>query len=634
MLKIDTSLITAQVSPTLYGLMTEEINHSYDGGLYGELVQNRVFKDDASKPVHWTLIENGGTGIIELDHNQPLNTALDLSLQLKITSENSGQRVGIANEGYWGIPVRPSTPYRASFYAKSAEKNAGPLSVSLESNDGSKVFAQAEVGPLSTTWKRYDVTLTTEASIAPSATNRFVISAKKSGTYWFNLVSLFLPTYKDRPNGNRPDLMEKLAEMNPKFLRLPGGNFLEGDHVAERFDWKTTVGPLEKRPGHPGCWHYRASDGMGLLEFLEWCEDLHIQPVLAVYAGYSMKQEHVEPGPALQPFVEEDLEEIEYVTGDASTKGGALRIADGHPAPFPLTYVEIGNEDGFDHAKTYDGRFAQIYDAIKAKYPHLQLIATTKVTSRTPDLYDDHFYRRATDFEGDTHHYDKHDRNGPKIFVGEWATTEGSPTPNMNAALGDAAWLTGLERNSDLVVMASYAPLLANVNMNPKAWQWGTNLIGYDALTSYGSPSYYVQKMFSEHLGDVVVSATMEGIPEAPTPLPPPPKDPSAPPAPLKPPIPQLHFVVTKDTKKNLLNLKMVNTQGTPQAVQIKIEGAAKIGADGEVFTLGASSPQETNTITDPTKIIPQTSPVHGLGPQFTYTFAPYSVTVLQIPLH
>jgi alpha-N-arabinofuranosidase len=247
---------------------------------------------------------------------------------------------------------------------------------------------------------------------------------------------------------------------------------------------------------------------MGLLEFLEWCEDLHIQPVLAVYAGYSLKQEHVNPGPDLQPYVDEALEEIEYVTGDAKTKWGARRAADGHPDPFPLTYVEIGNEDAFDHSKSYDGRFTQIHDAIKAKYPKLQLIATTKVTSRTPDLYDDHYYRSAADFEGDTHHYDNKDRHGPKIFVGEWATTEGQPTPNLNAALGDAAWMTGLERNSDLVVMASYAPLLVNVNMNPKAWQWGTNLIGYDALTSYGSPSYYAQQMFYGNVGDKVLASS------------------------------------------------------------------------------------------------------------------------------
>ncbi len=633
-LKIDASQVTAEVSPTLYGLMTEEINHSYDGGLYAELVQNRIFKDDAKNPVHWSVIQDGGgAGEIALDQAQPVNDALTVCLQLKATGAAPGKRVGIANDGYWGIPVKPATTYRASFYAKSDGTLTGPLTIDLESNDGAKVFAHAEVPAITKEWKKYEVTLTTGSDVTPSATNRLVISVTAQGTAWFNLVSLFPPTFNDRPNGNRIDIMQLLADMNPKFLRLPGGNFLEGDHINEHFDWRKTIGPISERPGHPGCWSYRASDGMGLLEFLEWCEDLHIQPVLAVYAGYSMKQEHVDPGPALQPYVDEALEEIEYVTGDEKTKWGARRIADGHPAPFPLTYVEIGNEDAFDHSKSYDGRFAQIYDAIKARYPHLQLIATTPVKSRTPDLYDDHFYRKAADFEGDTHHYDNHDRKGPKIFVGEWATMEGSPTPNMNAALGDAAWMTGMERNSDLVVIASYAPLLTNVNPNPKAWQWGTNLIGYDALTSYGSPSYYAQQMFYQNIGDVVLAASMENIPFAPAPPPPPPKDPNAPPPKPKPPIPQLHFVVTKDTKKNMIYLKMVNTQGAPQPVQITLSAATQIAPQGMAITLSSTDPKDTNTISEPKKIIPITTPATGLGANFTYTFAPYSITVLRIPL-
>ena len=167
---------------------------------------------------------------------------------------------------------------------------------------------------------------------------------------WFNLVSLFPPTYQDRTNGNRIDLMEKMAAMRPKFLRFPGGNYLEGDHIPDRFEWKKTIGPLVDRPTHPSPWRYRSSDGMGLLEFLEWCEDLKMEPVLAVYAGYSMAQEHVDPGPALEPYVQDALDEIEYVTGDANTKWGAERVKNGHPAPFPLRYVEIGNEDWFDRS--------------------------------------------------------------------------------------------------------------------------------------------------------------------------------------------------------------------------------------------------------------------------------------------
>ncbi len=280
------------------------------------------------------------------------------------------------------------------------------------------------------------------------------------------MASLMPPTYHDRPNGNRIDIMEKLAAAvrTLTFLRFPGGNYLEGNTIAERFDWKKTIGPRVDRPTHLSPWGYRSSDGMGLLEFLEWCEDLHMQPVLAVYAGYSLQGERVTPGPDLAPYVSDALDEIQYVTGDTSTKWGAERSKDGHPQPFTLKYVEIGNEDQFDKSNTYNDRYAQFYKAIKAKYPDLQLIATTPVTSVRPDVIDDHYYRSPQEFYSDVHHYDKTDRNGPKIFVGEWATLEGSPTPDFGAALGDAAWMTEMERNSDIVIMASYAPLFTNVN--------------------------------------------------------------------------------------------------------------------------------------------------------------------------
>lgn len=492
-----------KISPMLYGLMTEEINHAYDGGLYGELIQNRVFKNNPTTPAHWFLVQDGGgSGAMALDTALPLNTALPTSLRLDINTAMGQQRVGVANDGYWGVPVKPNTRYRASFYARAAAGFTGPLTVDMESSDGAVVYARARVAKITSDWRQYTVSLLT-GRIAPTSNGRFVISASHPGTVWFSLVSLFPPTFNNRPNGNRIDLMQKLGDMKPAFLRLPGGNYLEGNTIAERFDWKRTVGAISQRPGHQGPWGYRSSDGMGLLEFLEWCEDLRMQPLLAVFAGYALNGEHVVAGPELQPFVQDALDEIEYVTGDKNTKWGAQRAADGHPAPFKLEYVEIGNEDGFDRSGSYDGRFGQFYDAIKARYPTLKLIATAGVKSRKPDVIDDHYYRSARDMERDSHHYDTYDRTGPKIFVGEWASTEGSPTPTMNAALGDAAWLTGLERNSDLVVISSYAPLL--VNVNPGARQWGTNLIGYDNLHSFGSPSYYAQKMFANNRGDMVL---------------------------------------------------------------------------------------------------------------------------------
>jgi alpha-N-arabinofuranosidase len=620
-LTIDAGRVTARVSPTLYGLMTEEINYSYEGGLYGELIQNRIFRDDAREAKHWSVVrDRDGTGAISLDESQPIpGTVLTKCVKLDASQASTGHRIGIANDGYWGIPVKPKTSYQASFYARGDGSN-GPLTVSIESNDGAKVLATAQVPEITGKWQKYTTVLTTGYDVAPTGSARFVISTEKPGRLWFNLVSLFPPTYNNRPNGNRTDIMELLADMKPAFLRLPGGNFIEGDTIAERFPWKKTIGPLEQRPGHRGCWGYGASDGMGLLEFMEWCEDLRIQPVLAVYAGYSLKGEHVNPGAGLQPFVDDALDEIEYVTGDASTKWGFERAKDGHPAPFRLAYVEIGNEDQYDRSHSYNGRFAQFYDAIKMKYPKLLCIATTreKGMPRTPDVIDEHYYRKAWEMEDDATHYDAYDRNGPKVFVGEWATREGEPTTNLNAALGDAAWMTGMERNSDVVVLASYAPLF--VNVNPGGMQWGSNLIGYDALNSYGSPSYYAQKMFNTYLGDSVISVTGVNIPTQAWQRPPAPKQ-----------VPTLFFVATRVSGSGTIYLKVVNTAGFAQSVEIHLKGVRHVAADGLSVVLTSAHPGDTNSITEPTKIMPVTSKISGLGTSFTHAFAPDSVNVLQL---
>jgi alpha-N-arabinofuranosidase len=636
-LTLDLQTPGAGVSPTLYGLMTEEINHSYDGGIYGELIQNRIFKDNDQTPDHWSVVqEDGGSGTIALDQTQPISkTALTTCLKLSVV--NGGKRVGIANDGFWGIPVKAAiTSYNVSYYAKSSGAAASPLTVSVESNDGVTVYATAQAPSPTNEWAKYTVTLPaiTTKTMQPT-TGRFVISTTAPGTYWFNLVSVFPPTFHDRPNGNRPDLMQILSDMRPKFLRLPGGNFLEGDLISTRYPWKQTLGDLSQRPGHPGCWKYRASDGMGLLEFLEWCEDLNIQPVLAVYAGYSLKGDHVEPGPSLQPFVDDALDEIEYVTGDTNTKWGGERARDGHPQPFPLTYVEIGNEDGFDKSGSYDGRFTQFYDAIKAKYPNLKLIATVggqdnlgrrePVKTRKPDVYDEHYYRSAGQMEEDANHYDRYSRTGPKTFVGEWATREGRPATNLNAALGDAAWMTGMERNSDVVVLASYAPLF--VNVEPGAMQWPSDLIGYNALSSYGSPSYYAQKMFNTYLGDTLVPLTAQNVPTQ-TWQPPARRNTAPPPAKQ---LPVLFFSATRASHSGTIYLKVVNAGKTAQTVSIDLKGAKQVSPDGVSVVLTSANPQDTNSITDPVKIVPVTSKISGIGANFSQTFAPYSVNVLQL---
>jgi alpha-L-arabinofuranosidase len=618
MLTLDLTKPGIPVSPTFYGLMTEEINHAYDGGLYAELIRNRSFKNDLTKPAFWSLVQDGGSqGTMGIDIKTGVNTALPISLKLTVT--DPGKRIGVANAGFWGIPVRPSTTYHASFYAKT-DKNAGPLTVAIESLDGATTYAQAQVQSVTPLWRQYSVTLQTGTDIIATKDARFTITTTAAATYWFNLVSLFPPTYNNTPNGNRIDLMDMLAGLKPRFLRMPGGNYLEGNTFSGRFEWTRTLGPLDQRAGHQGPWGYRSSDGMGLLEFLEWCEDLKMQPVLAVFAGYVLQRDYIEDKVPLQGFVQDALDEIEYVTGDANTKWGAERARNGHPKPFPLTYVEIGNEDWFDTSGSYETRFAAFYDAIHAKYPDLKIIATMQVKSRTPDAVDDHFYRDPAAMEGDVGHYDKTKRSGPKVFVGEWATREGAwdkktaePTPNLGDAISDAAWLTGLERNADVVIMQCYAPLL--VNISPTARQWEPDLIGYDALNSYGSPSYYAQKIFSNNIGNKVVSLSTENIPMQAG----------------NSKIPAIFQVATQDTHTGTIYLKLVNTQSIQQAVQIEIKGTGKIDPIGGLTTLSGTDPAEVNTISEPTKIQPISAKLGGLSNSFSQTLAPYSVNVLQI---
>ena len=538
---VDVNRPGATIPPTFNGFMTEEINHSYDGGLLAELVQNRTFQDPlpphhrrgekiaeapppADPPTHWSVV----VGKMATDRSDPVNPALPISIKLTMTDGFAG----VANDGYWGIPVRPNTTYMASFYAKGGDGFAGPVTASIVvdggPNDGNAVMATAPSPAVTGQWQKYNVTLKTRPDAPTTAKAKFVLVANGTGTVSLSMVSLFPPTYMGTPNGLRPDLMRLMADLHPAFIRLPGGNYLEGDYFSSRFNWKREIGPVEQRPGHMGCWDYRSSGGFGLPQYLLWCQQLHAEPVLAVFAGYVLTGQHVNAGsPEMAQYTQEALQEIEYVSGPADSAWGKRRAADGFPEPFKLHYVEIGNEDWFDRTGSYDGRFTQIANAIRAKYPDLKLIATAPVKSSKPDLYDDHYYRSAAQMAGDSDHYDPGhkgravyggghhdgavDRAGPQIFVGEWATREGRVTSTLNAALADAAWLMGLERDADRVSMQCYAPLL--VNVNPGAWQWRIDLIGYDAMTAFGSASYYAQAMFAQNQGDVVLPAKLSVAP-------------------------------------------------------------------------------------------------------------------------
>jgi alpha-N-arabinofuranosidase len=566
-----------------------------------------------------------------LSRDEPLNQASTVALQLTVTGAGA-KGVGIANTGYWGVPVRPNTQYKGFFYAKTNNPGLHSFTASIENDSTAPaVYASTKVSDSGAGWKKYEFTLKTAGDVPTTSDAKFVIRTMQTGVYWFSTCSLFPPTYDDRPNGNRPDIMQLLADMKPAFLRLPGGNFLEGGKFSTRYDWKKTLGPIENRPGHMGTWGYRSSDGMGLLDYLQWCEDLHCEPLLAVFAGYTLGGDHLE-GPLLQPFIDEALEEIEYIIGDVHTKWGARRASDGHPAPFPLRYVEIGNEDFFDRSGSYNQRFAQFYNAIKQKYPQLTIISTFGKDFNVPggkaDMIDDHFYRNAADFESSADYYDKYDRKGPKVLVGEWATREGSPTPNFNAALGDAAWLTGLERNSDMVLMSCYAPLF--VNVNPGGMQWKSDLIGYNVLNCYGSPSYYVQRMFSNHLGNKVVPIDADTVMTQLEVL----NEKDVAKGKKARVLPTLFYVATRDANSGVVYLKIVNTMSHEQVVKINLDGNGKIQSKGAKIVLKADSPLATNSIDDPTHIIPVRSEINGVDKKFEQKLPAYSVSVFQLNIN
>ncbi len=648
----------AAISPTLYGLMTEEINYSYDGGLYGELVQNRIFQNvppaprggrggrgrgaaaapasapaptPASAPArpigslaHWSVYTSGGgAGTLALDQEQPVNSgALKTEVRLDITA--AGGQTGLANDGFWGIPVHPDSQYRANFYARSGNGFSGPLTVAIVGNDGT-IYASAKVDSVGQQWQHHTVTLKT-GKVAPTADAKFVLSGGSKGSLWFNLVSLFPPTFHGRVNGFRPDLMQLLDNMHPAFLRFPGGNYVEGQDFANRFNWKETIGDYSQRPGHESPWRYRSSDGMGLLEFLEWCEDLKMEPVLAVYAGYNLDRTSV-PAEDYPRYAQEAVEEIEYVMGDKSTRWGAQRAKDGHPEPFKLHYVEIGNEDNLGAGMgTYDARFAVFAQAIRAKYPQLELISSAgdrPLKTVQPDLQDEHHYPSSVGASlALANSFDKRPRTGPKVFVGEWATRIGNPTPQFSAAMADAAFMCGIERNADLVKMFCYAPLLVNVSdladRQNGSMQWPSDMIGYNALTSFGSPAYYVEKMFYTHKGDRVLPI-VELTPQTPGgALPGTNQD-----------LPPLYSAASRDDKTGDVILKVVNTREGAQQMTLSFAGASTIRKDaiGEILSGPADA---VNTIADPLHCVPQKLEIHDAAPSFVHEFPGMSVSVIR----
>jgi alpha-L-arabinofuranosidase len=634
LVSVDAADVRASTRRSTYGSILEDISHSVEGGLYAELVRNRSFKEayqqgsgPGAGPVpYWSLRATDAAGTIAVDPQAPLNEAIDRSLRLHVDSLPPGARIAVANTGYYGIAATPATAYRGSLYVRSKTALTLPLRIGLEKPDGTVLAATQVPGAAGTAWQRADFTLRTPAGIAPSTDNRLVVSlanctGKQCATIadqdvWLAQVSLFPPTYKNRPNGARRDIATKLAALKLGLFRIPGGNYLEGSTLATRFDWKRAIGPVEQRPGHQNtAWGYWSTDGFGLLEYLQVAEDIGAQPLLAVFAGYTLNGQHV-PEEAYQPYIQDALEEIEYAIGDTSTTWGARRAADGHPAPFDVRYVEVGNEDWFDGSGSYAWRFTRMYEAIKAAYPQLKVIATTggyqggaaSSTSpgTTPDLYDDHYYNPPAWFVDNSGRYDRADRGGPQVLIGEYGAIEGNPTGTLRAAVGEAAFLTGIERNSDIVIGSMYAPVIAHEGQP----NWPTNLIGIDAGSSYGSPSYWVQQMFSNNLGRQVVGSRLTGSGA-------------------------IRQVVTRTVAGGVTTLyvKLVNPTDQLQSARIAVTGAGTVDGTGTRTQL-TGEPAARNTLANPTAVVPHTTQITGLTPTPRLVLPANSVTVLRLTTH
>lgn len=499
------------ISPDLVGIFFEEINNSGDGGLYAELVQNRSFEEPDST-ASWQLVTTGpGVGTMTADTTSaPLNPSNPTSLRLAQSSASG--TVGVANGGFWGMNLVAGKTYDLTFLARRDAASADALAIRLESADSGAILAQTSRDGLTTAWSKFSVTLTPATTVA---NGRLVIALSTPGTVWLDRVSLFpRDTFHGRANGMRPELATPLEDLRPAFMRFPGGCWVEGVSMAEAYRWKQTIGPVEYRRTQHNLWGYYSNNGLGYHEYLQLCEDIGADPLFVINCG--MSHTDVVPLADLGEYVQDALDAIEYANGAITTSWGAQRAANGHPEPFNLRYLQVGNENG---GTNYNDRYAVFYDAVKAAHPGIKIISCVwggTPTSRPLEIIDEHYYNNAGFFVANANKYDGYNRAGPKIYVGEYAVTSGPGKGNLMGALGEAAFMTGMERNADIVAMSSYAPLYGNVNR----MAWTPDLIYFDSSRVAPTPSYHVQKMFSRNLGDLVLPATLTVTGSVPNPPP------------------------------------------------------------------------------------------------------------------
>ncbi|HKX31627.1 MAG TPA: alpha-L-arabinofuranosidase C-terminal domain-containing protein [Blastocatellia bacterium] len=620
------------ISSSLFGLFFEDINFAADGGLYPERVKNHSF--EFQEPMMgWKRVARGeAKGTLQIyDAGSRDNLANRHYLRLK--AEAGGGGFGVTNEGFRGIGLQQGAEYLFSIRARQVDGAQTALLVELEDADGKKL-GEAKIGGLNSGWKQYSAVIRAAETSAKARLNLLVDGP---GAVDVDLISLFpKETWKNRPNGLRADLAQLLSDLKPGFLRFPGGCIVEGRHLETRYQWKTTIGPLADRRLIVNRWNtefrhrpapdYYQSFGLGYYEYFQLSEDIGAEPLPILNCGMACQFNSSELAPMddLDHYIQDALDLIEFANGSAATTWGRKRAAMGHPAPFNLKMIGVGNEQW---GPQYIERYQRFAKAIKSKYPKIMLVSSAgpapnderfhflwdKLRELKAEIIDEHYYMPPKWFRDNVGRYDDYPRNGPKVFAGEYAAQSvGVARPeNKNTwecAMSEAAFITGLERNADVILMSSYAPLFGHVD----AWQWTPNLIWFDNLRSYGTPNYYVQKLFSVNRGTRILPIQVNGS--------------------AKNGQQNLFASSTLDERSGEIVLKIVNAEASSRAVRIRLAGAAKVGQSGRAFVLSNADLQAENSLDAPTRVSPVEQQFAVPSNELVFTVAPQSLSVLRIP--
>ena len=617
MMEVNTKKLGAPVQPTMYGLFFEDINYAADGGLYGELVKNRSFEF----PDH--LMGWEAFGDFEIKDDGPFERCPHY-LRLRYPGHNE-RRSGISNNGFFGIGLHKGEDYRFSVWAR-APKGVAKIIVQFidrATMEENQQFTSDTITIASTEWKQYEQVIKSPRTIAKGQLRIFLRG--KNGVD-LEHISLFpVNTFKNRKNGMRRDLAQALADENPGLLRFPGGCIVEGVDLKTRYQWKNTIGPVENRPLNENRWEYTfpyrfypdyfQSYGLGFFEFFQLSEDIGAEPLPVLNVGMACQFQnwnddsaHV-PYDQLQPYIQDCLDLIEFANGPADSQWGKIRAEMGHPEPFNMKFIGVGNEQWDD---LYFKRLEPFVAAIKAKYPNIQIVGTSGPDSEgkmfekgweamkklKADLVDEHFYRNEDWFLGNEAgkarygefcgglRYEHYDRKGPKVFAGEYAC-HGKNKHKWNhyeASILEAAFMTDMERNADVVYMTAYAPLFAHV----EGWQWRPDLIWYDNLRMFKSCSYYVQQMYAVNKGTNVLRMTMDKQPIA-----------------GQPGQDGLFASSVFDKNTGEVIIKIINTSKQSQPVSVKLVGM-KGTRTAETITLSHNGMDDENTLDNPEKITPK----------------------------